>query len=136
MTRQGLGGAIIFNCTKNVLVPGKELGAYSAAKAAAAQLAKVLAIEHGPDGIRVNVVHPDAVFTDLWTKEARESRAHAYGVPVEKLEDYYRERTLLKQNVEPEDVAEAVAFLASERASKSTGNMLVVDAGAREAFPR
>lgn len=136
MTRQGLGGAIIFNCTKNVLAPGKDLGAYSAAKAAAAQLAKVLAIEHGGDGIRVNVVHPDAVFTDLWTPETRASRAKAYGVPVEKLEDYYRERTLLKKNVQPEDVAEAVAFLASERAAKSTGNMLVVDAGAREAFPR
>jgi rhamnulose-1-phosphate aldolase/alcohol dehydrogenase len=136
MTRQGLGGAIIFNVTKNVLVPGKELGAYSAAKAAAGQLAKVLAIEHGGDGIRVNVVHPDAVFTDLWTPETRASRARAYGVPVEKLEDYYRERTLLKQNVLPEDVAEAVAFLASERSSKSTGNMLVIDAGARDAFPR
>jgi NAD(P)-dependent dehydrogenase (short-subunit alcohol dehydrogenase family) len=136
MTRQALGGAIVFNVTKNVLVPGKEMGAYSAAKAAAAQLAKVLAIEHGGDGIRVNVVHPDAVFTDIWTPETRESRARAYGVPVEKLEDYYRERTLLKQNVLPEDVAEAVAFLASERSAKSTGNMLVVDAGAREAFPR
>ena len=136
MRCQGLGGAIVFNCTKNVLVPGRELGAYSAAKAAAAQLAKVLAIEHGGDGIRVNVVHPDAVFTDLWTQEARESRARAYGVPVEKLEEYYRERTLLKRNVLPEDVAEAVAFLAGERSAKSTGNMIVVDGGAREAFPR
>jgi len=136
MTRQGLGGAIVINCTKNVLVPGRELGAYSAAKAAAAQLAKILAVEHGADGIRVNVVHPDAVFTDLWTPEIRASRARAYGVPEEELEEHYRRRTLLRQPVTAEDVAEAVAFLAGERSAKSTGNMLVIDAGAREAFPR
>lgn len=136
MTRQALGGAIVINCTKNVLVPGRELGAYSASKAAAAQLARILAVEHGGDGIRVNVVHPDAVFTDLWTPEIRASRARAYGIPEERLEEHYRQRTLLGRTVTPEDVAEAVAFLASERSAKSTGNMLVVDSGAREAFPR
>jgi rhamnulose-1-phosphate aldolase/alcohol dehydrogenase len=136
MTRQGLGGAIVINCTKNVLVPGPELGAYSAAKAAAAQLAKILAVEHGRDGIRVNVVHPDAVFTDLWTPEIRASRARAYGIAEDRLEEHYRQRTLLRQPVTPEHVAEAVAFLASERSARSTGNMLVVDAGARDAFPR
>jgi rhamnulose-1-phosphate aldolase/alcohol dehydrogenase len=136
MTRQGMGGAIVINCTKNVLVPGREMGAYSAAKAAAAQLAKILAVEHGQDGIRVNVVHPDAIFTDLWTPEIRASRARAYGIPEDRLEDHYRRRTLLQQSVTAEDVAEAVAFLAGERSAKSTGNMLVVDAGAREAFPR
>jgi rhamnulose-1-phosphate aldolase/alcohol dehydrogenase len=136
MSRQGMGGAIVVNCTRNVLVPGRELGAYSAAKAAAAQLAKILAVEHGPDGIRVNVVHPDAIFTDLWTPEVRASRARAYGIAEEDLEEHYRQRTLLRRSVTAEDVAEAVAFLAGERSAKSTGNMLVVDAGAREAFPR
>ena len=136
MRLQGLGGAIVLNVTKNVLAPGAEMAAYSAAKAAAAQLARVLAIEAGPLGVRVNVVHPDQVFTDLWTPEARESRARAHGVPVGELEDFYRSRTLLKRRVTPEDVAEAVAFLASERSAKTTGNMLVVDSGAKESFPR
>ncbi|MHB8621346.1 MAG: SDR family oxidoreductase, partial [Chloroflexota bacterium] len=136
MVRQRLGGAIVLNCTKNVLAPGRELGAYSCAKSAAAQLARTLAIEHGADKIRVNVIHPDAVFTDLWTPETRESRARAYGIPVDQLEAYYRDRTLLKENVTPADVAEAVAFVVSERFGKSTGNMLVIDGGAREAFPR
>jgi rhamnose utilization protein RhaD (predicted bifunctional aldolase and dehydrogenase)/NAD(P)-dependent dehydrogenase (short-subunit alcohol dehydrogenase family) len=136
MRLQGLGGAIVLNVTKNVLAPGAEMAAYSAAKAAAAQLARVLAIEAGPLGVRVNMVHPDQVFTDLWTREARESRARAHGVPVAELEEFYRSRTLLKRGVTPEDVAEAVAFLASERSAKTTGNMLVVDAGAKESFPR
>src|SRR5262249_56772159 len=76
---QGLGGAFVFVATKNVMSPGKDFGAYSASKAAEAQLAKVLALEGGPHGIRSNLVNPDAVFRDsrLWSEEIRRERARA-----------------------------------------------------------
>lgn len=135
---QGLGGSLVFNASKNVLAPGKDFSAYSASKAAETQLAKILAIENGAFNIRVNLVNPDAVFTDskLWSPEVREERAKAQGIKLEDLEKFYQSRNLLKTNVEPEDVAEAVLFLASKRSSKTTGAMLPVDGGLREAFPR
>lgn len=136
MTAQGTGGAIVFNCTKNITAPGPKIAAYSAAKAAAAQLARVLAMEHGADKIRVNIVNPDSVFTDLWSPQVREDRAAAYGISVDQLEEHYRNRTLLKESVTPRDVAEAVYFLVSERSAKTTGCMIPVDAGISTAFPR
>jgi len=135
---QGLGGALVFVATKNVLAPGPGLAAYSAAKAAEAQFAKVVALEGGPHGIRANLVNPDAVFQDsrLWSEAVRRERAAALGVPVEGLEEAYRRRNLLGVRILPEDVAEAVLFLASDRAAKTTGCTLTVDGGLREAFPR
>jgi rhamnulose-1-phosphate aldolase/alcohol dehydrogenase len=135
--RQGTGGAIVFVATKNVTAPGKDFAAYSASKAAEAQLARVAAIEGGPIGVRVNMVNPDAIFggSNLWSG-IREERAKAYGVPPEKLEDVYRGRTLLGVEVRAEDVAEAVLFLAGDRSSRTTGAMLAVDGGVREAFVR
>jgi rhamnulose-1-phosphate aldolase/alcohol dehydrogenase len=138
LIRQGLGGAMVFVATKNVMAPGKDFAAYSAAKAAEAQLAKVLALEGGPHGIRVNIVNPDAVFQDsrLWSEQVRRQRAAAQGIRPEDLEDFYRRRNLLGVRVLPEDVAEAVLFLASDRSAKTTGCTLTVDGGLREAFPR
>jgi len=138
MRRQGLGGSIIYVATKNVPAPGKDFGAYSAAKAAQTQLARVLAIENGDAGIRVNVLHPDAVFrgTNLWSPEVREQRARAHGISVDQIEDFYRQRNLLGVSVLPEDVAEAALFFASDRSSRTTGATLAVDGGVREAFPR
>ncbi len=138
MREQGMGGSLVFVGTKNVPAPGRDFGAYSASKAAEAQLARVLAIENGERGIRVNVVNPDAVFQDsnLWSTELKEQRARAHGVSVEGLEDFYRQRNLLKERVTGEDVAEAVVFLAGPRSSKTTGAMLPVDAGVTDAFPR
>lgn len=138
LREQGTGGAIVFNATKNVTSPGRDFAAYSAAKAAEAQLARILAIEHGADGIRVNMVNPDAVFegSRLWAGGILEGRAAAHGVSTEELQDFYRRRNLLQVPVRPEDVAEAVAFLASERSSRTTGAMLPVDGGVRDAFPR
>jgi len=135
---QGLGGSLVYVATKNVPAPGKGLAAYSAAKAAEAQLARVAAIEGGPHGIRANIVNPDAVFRDsgLWSEAVRRERARAQGVPVEALEAFYRSRNLLGVSVLPEDVAEAVLFLASDRSAKTTGATLPVDGGLREAFPR
>ncbi|MBI2462375.1 MAG: bifunctional rhamnulose-1-phosphate aldolase/short-chain dehydrogenase [Candidatus Rokubacteria bacterium] len=138
MKAQGLGGSFVFVATKNVMAPGKEFAAYSAAKAAEAQLAKVLAIEGGPSGIRANIVNPDAVFRDsrLWSEEVRAERARAHGIAPGELEEFYRRRNLLGVPVLPEDVAEAVLFLASDRAAKTTGCTLTVDGGVRDAFPR
>jgi rhamnulose-1-phosphate aldolase/alcohol dehydrogenase len=135
---QGLGGALVFVATKNVMSPGKDFAAYSAAKAAEAQLAKVLALEGAPRGIRSNIVNPDAVFQDsrLWSEEVRRERAAAQGVSVEDLEEFYRKRNLLGARVLPEDVAEAVLFLASDRSAKTTGCTLTVDGGVKDAFPR
>jgi rhamnulose-1-phosphate aldolase/alcohol dehydrogenase len=135
---QGLGGSLVFVATKNVMSPGKDFAAYSASKAAEAQLAKVAALEGGSHGIRVNLVNPDAVFRDsgLWSAEIREERARAQGIAVEEIEDFYRKRNLLGVSVLPEDVAEAVLFLASDRAAKTTGCTLTVDGGVRDAFPR
>jgi rhamnulose-1-phosphate aldolase/alcohol dehydrogenase len=138
MKPQGLGGSLVFVATKNVMSPGKDFAAYSASKAAEAQLAKVAALEGGPHGIRVNLVNPDAVFRDsgLWSPEVRHERARAQGIPVGEIEEFYRKRNLLGVSVLPEDVAEAVLFLASDRAAKTTGCTVTVDGGVRDAFPR
>jgi rhamnulose-1-phosphate aldolase/alcohol dehydrogenase len=138
MKEQGIGGSLVFVATKNVTAPGGEFGAYSASKAAEVQLARVLAIENGEYGIRCNVVNPDAVFqgTGLWSREIREHRAKAHGIGIDEIEEFYRQRNLLKVTVTPADVAETVLFLASERSSKTTGAMIQVDGGVREAFPR
>jgi rhamnulose-1-phosphate aldolase/alcohol dehydrogenase len=138
LMRQGLGGSLVFVATKNVMSPGKDFAAYSAAKAAEAQLAKVLALEGAPHGIRSNIVNPDAVFQDskLWSEEIRRERAAAQGITVEQLEDFYRKRNLLGARILPEDVAEAVLFLASDRSAKTTGCTLTVDGGVKDAFPR
>ncbi len=134
---QGLGGNMVFISSKNVLAPGKDFAAYSASKAAQTQLAKVLALELAPINVRVNCVTPDGVFEDsrLWDA-IRDERARAHGIPASKLKDFYVSRNLLKREVRPADVAEAVAFLASERSSKTTGSLLPVDGGVKEAFPR
>jgi rhamnulose-1-phosphate aldolase/alcohol dehydrogenase len=138
LTAQGLGGALVFVATKNVMSPGKDFAAYSAAKAAEAQLAKVLALEGAPHGIRSNIVNPDAVFQDskLWSEDVRRERAAAQGIAIDKLEEFYRKRNLLGVSILPEDVAEAVLFLASDRSAKTTGCSLTVDGGVRDAFPR
>ena len=138
MKAQGLGGAFVFVATKNVMSPGKDFAAYSASKAAEAQLAKVLALEGGPHGIRSNLVNPDAVFRDskLWSVEIRRERARAQGIAVEDLEDFYRKRNILARPILAEDVAEAVLFLASDRSAKTTGCTITVDGGVKDAFPR
>jgi NAD(P)-dependent dehydrogenase (short-subunit alcohol dehydrogenase family) len=135
---QGVGGVFVFVATKNVMSPGKDFSSYSASKAAEAQLAKVLALEGGPLGIRSNIVNPDAVFRDskLWSEDVRRERARAQGISVDDLEDFYRKRNILARPILPEDVAEAVLFLASDRSAKTTGCTITVDGGVKDAFPR
>ncbi len=138
MKQQALGGSIVFNASKNVTAPGKEFGAYSVSKAAEAQLCRIVAIEGGEFGIRANMLNPDAIFGNsrFWSDEMREMRAQNYGIDAEKLPDFYRNRTLLKTEVTAADVAEAALFLAGPRSAKTTGAMLPVDGGVKEAFPR
>jgi NAD(P)-dependent dehydrogenase (short-subunit alcohol dehydrogenase family) len=138
MKAQGTGGSIVFIATKNITAPGKDFAAYSASKAAEAQLARVLALEGAPHGIRSNMVNPDAIFagSGLWSPEVREQRARAQGIDPSDIEEYYRKRNLLQVEVTAEDVAHAALFFASDRSAKTTGSMLPVDGGLREAFPR
>lgn len=138
MKEQGTGGSIVFNASKNVTAPGKEFGAYSVSKAAEAQLCRIVALEGGEIGVRANMLNPDAIFggSRFWSDEMREMRAQAYGVDTAKLPDFYRNRTLLKVEVTADDVAEAALFLAGPRSAKTTGTMLPVDGGVKEAFPR
>jgi rhamnulose-1-phosphate aldolase/alcohol dehydrogenase len=135
---QNLGGAVVFVGSKNALAASAGAAAYCTAKAAELHLARCLALECAPFGIRVNVVNPDAVLrgSRIWQGEWAEQRARQNNTTPEALEEVYRERSLLKRSVYPEDVAEAVVFLASDRASKSTGNIFNVDAGIAGAFPR
>jgi rhamnulose-1-phosphate aldolase/alcohol dehydrogenase len=135
---QGLGGAVVFVASKNGLAASPNASAYCTAKAAEIHLARCLALEGAEAGIRVNVVNPDAVLrgSRIWTGDWLKGRAEAYGKRPEDLEEHYRARSLLKRSVYPEDVAEAIAFLVSDRAAKSTGNILNVDAGNVQSFTR
>lgn len=138
MRMQGLGGSLVYVASKNAFGPGAGFGAYSAAKAAQVQLARIAALEGGADGIRANAVNPDAIFQDsgLWSEEVRRERAAAHGVPIEELEEFYAQRNLLKTTVSGADVAEAVAFLVSDRSRATTGTVIAVDGGVPAAFPR
>jgi len=138
MRRQGIGGSIVFVGSKNALAAGKGAAAYSAAKAAELHLARCIAEEVGADGIRVNTVNPDAVVqgSGIFSSEWRRDRAAGYGIDPSQLEEHYRKRTTLGVSIQPEDVAQAVLLLASDRLAKSTGNILNVDGGIAAAYPR
>lgn len=138
LLRQNLAGSIVFVGSKNALAASANAAAYCTAKAAEVHLARCLALEGAPRGIRVNVVNPDAVLrgSKIWSGEWRAERAEAYNLDEKDLEKYYRSRSLLKREVHPEDVAEAVYFFASDLSAKSTGNILNVDAGNAASFTR
>lgn len=138
MRRQNMGGAIVFVASKNGLAASPNASAYCTAKASEIHLARCLALEGAEAGIRVNVVNPDAVLrgSKIWEGEWLEQRADTYGTDKEGLEEMYRKRSLLKRSVLPEDIAEACYFFAAETSSKSTGNILNVDAGNVQAFTR
>ena len=138
MKEQG-GTSVVFIGSKNAVAAATNASAYASAKAAANHLARCLALEGAPAGIRVNVVNPDAVIrgSKIWDGEWRQERAGAHGIDAgQELEDHYRQRSMLKRDVLPEDIAEAVYFLASDASAKSTGNMINVDAGNAQAFTR
>jgi rhamnulose-1-phosphate aldolase/alcohol dehydrogenase len=139
MKAQGTGGSIVFVGSKNAMVASPGASAYCTAKASEIQLARCLALEGAPLGIRANVVNPDAVLrgSRIWQGEWGDQRAASNKTDREGLERVYIERSLLKRGVYPEDIAEGIAFFASEqRSAKSTGNILNVDAGHAPAFGR
>ena len=124
--RQGADATIIIVGSKNVAAPGPGAGAYSVAKAGLTQLARVAALELAEQGIRVNVVHPDAVFdTGIWTEEVLQKRAQHYGLTVEQ----YRTKNLLRTEITSQSVAEVVLALAGPAFSKTTGAQIPVDGG-------
>ncbi|MFC3209266.1 bifunctional rhamnulose-1-phosphate aldolase/short-chain dehydrogenase [Aquamicrobium soli] len=136
--KQKIGGNIVFIASKNGLAASPNAAAYCTAKAAEIHLARCLALEGAEHQIRVNTVNPDAVLrgSKIWTGEWRAQRAAAYSMQPDELEEHYRKRSMLKRGVYPEDVAEAVYFLASEMSAKSTGNIINVDAGNAQSFTR
>jgi rhamnulose-1-phosphate aldolase/alcohol dehydrogenase len=138
MLAQGLGGSIVYVASKNGLVASAGASAYCTAKAAEIHLARCIALEGAPYGIRVNVVNPDAVIrgSRIWDGKWKEERAASNKIETDNIEEFYRQRSLLKRSVLPEDIAEAVYFFASEKSAKSTGNILNVDAGNAGAFTR
>ncbi|MBC2807733.1 bifunctional rhamnulose-1-phosphate aldolase/short-chain dehydrogenase (plasmid) [Rhizobium ruizarguesonis] len=136
--RQTLGGNVVFVASKNGLAASPNAAAYCTAKAAEIHLARCLALEGADAGIRVNTVNPDAVLrgSKIWSGEWREQRAASSKIEVDDLEEHYRKRSMLKLNVFPEDIAEAIYFLASDLSAKSTGNIINVDAGNVQSFTR
>ncbi len=120
------GGRVVVVGSKNVPAPGPGAAAYSASKAALTQLARVAALEWAADGIRVNVLHPDAVFdTAIWTPEVLEARARSYGISVEA----YRKKNLLRAEVRSSHVAELAAELCGPLFARTTGAQIPVDGG-------
>jgi rhamnulose-1-phosphate aldolase/alcohol dehydrogenase len=139
MKEQGIGGSIIMVASKNALVASPGAAAYCTAKASELHLSRCIALEGAPLGIRSNVVNPDAVLrgSRIWKGEWGDQRAASYKKSsLDELEEVYRERSLLKRSVYPEDIAEGIAFFASDISSKSTGNIINVDAGNANAFTR
>ncbi len=135
---QGLGGDLVYVCSKNSVVAGPNNIAYGAAKADQAHQVRLLAAELGPHGIRVNGVNPDGVvrgsgiFAGGWGAK----RAEVYGVPEEELGAYYAGRTLLGREVLPEHVAAAVVALTGGDLAQTTGLHVPVDSGVAAAFLR
>ena len=135
---QGLGGSMVFISSKNGVAASPGASAYCTAKAAEIHLARCMALEGAPMGIRVNVVNPDAVLrgSKIWKGEWSQQRAASNKIAVDELEEHYRKRSLLQRSVFPEDIAEGVYFFASDLSNKSTGNFLNVDAGNAVSFTR
>jgi rhamnulose-1-phosphate aldolase/alcohol dehydrogenase len=137
MKKQSLGGDIVNIASKNGLVAGPNNVAYGTAKAAQQHMTRLLAAELAADKIRVNVVNPDGVIvgSKIWEGSWAEGRAKANGITVEELPAFYAKRNLLNEIILPEDIANGV-FACLAILNKSTGNIINVDGGMANAFPR
>jgi NAD(P)-dependent dehydrogenase (short-subunit alcohol dehydrogenase family) len=137
---QNTAGDVVLVSTKNVFAPGAKFGAYSATKAAAHQLCRIASLEFADMGVRVNMVSPDAVFSHgsrksgLWAQVGPD-RMKARGLDEKGLEEYYRQRNLLKMRVTAEHVARAVVFFVTHR-TPTTGATIPVDGGLPDSTPR
>ena len=139
MLRQGTGGSIVVVGSKNAVAVGSNAAVYSAAKAFELHLMRTAASDLAKHGIRCNAVNPDAVLqgSGIWSDSWREQTAKSLGISIDELPEYYRKRSMLGVAVEPDHIAEAVAWLASEhRSSRTTGATIPVDGGVREGFLR
>jgi NAD(P)-dependent dehydrogenase (short-subunit alcohol dehydrogenase family) len=120
------GARVVVIGSKNVTAPGPGAAAYSASKAALTQVARVAALEWGADGIRVNVIHPNAVFdTALWSEEIVEARARQYGLSVAE----YRANNVLRAEVRSQDVAQMCVAMCGPAFASTTGAQVPVDGG-------
>ena len=137
MKKQNLGGDIVNIASKNGLVAGPNNVAYGTAKAAQQHMTRLLAAELAADKIRVNVVNPDGVIvgSKIWEGSWAEGRAKANGISVEELPAFYAKRNLLNEIILPEDIANGV-FACVAILDKTTGNIINVDGGMANAFPR
>jgi NAD(P)-dependent dehydrogenase (short-subunit alcohol dehydrogenase family) len=126
LRRAPRGGRVVVIGSKNVSAPGPGAAAYSASKAALSQLARIAALEWGADGIRINTLHPNAVFdTGIWTEEVLAERARRYGLTVQQ----YKTNNVLRTEVTSHDVAELAAEMCGPLFAKTTGAQLPVDGG-------
>ncbi|MEX0964934.1 MAG: bifunctional aldolase/short-chain dehydrogenase [Pseudohongiellaceae bacterium] len=124
--RNGIDPAVVIIGSKNVPAPGPGASAYSVAKAGLTQMARIAALELGESGIRVNVLHPNAVYdTAIWSEEVLASRAQHYGLTVAE----YKSANVLKTEVTSFDVARAVTLFAGQALAKTTGAQLPIDGG-------
>lgn len=133
MKQQKSKGCLLFVSSKNGLVGASEKSLYNASKGGEINLARGLAKELGAFGIRVNTICPDAVLegSALWEKGGGylEGTAKRYRITVDEIPEFYRTRCALKTDIRPQDIADAALFLASDRSSRMTGNILTVDGG-------
>nr|WP_293837619.1 bifunctional aldolase/short-chain dehydrogenase [uncultured Arsenicibacter sp.] len=138
LRKQKLDGDIVNIASKNALFAGPNNVGYGTAKAAQLHMSRLLAAELGPEKIRVNTVNPDAVLrgSKIWESGWAEGRAKAYGIAMEDLPSHYAKRTLLNEEILPEDIAKAVLVFVDGSLGKSTGNVLNVDGGVAVAFVR
>lgn len=138
MMNQNKGGSIIFISSKNSLNASKGASAYSVAKSSLLHLSRSIALEGASFKIRSNVVNPDAVIQNskIWSGDWKKQRADGNKIPITKIEEFYKNRSLLKVSILPEDIAEGVYFFASSKSIKSTGNILNVDGGNITSFTR
>lgn len=138
LIEQGMGGDIVYISSKNSVFAGPNNIAYSATKADQAHQVRLLAVELGEHGIKVNGINPDGVVrgSGIFASGWGANRAKTYGIEEEKLGEFYAQRTILKREVLPEHVANAVAVLTGPELSHTTGLHIPVDAGVAAAFLR
>ena len=138
MMRQNIGGSIIFISSKNSLSASKGASAYSVAKSSLLHLSRSIALEGAEHKIRSNIINPDAVIQNsrIWSGDWKKQRAAGNKIPINKVEEFYKNRSLLKVSVLPEDIAEGIYFFASSKSKKSTGNIINIDGGNITSFTR
>ena len=138
MITQNNGGSIIFISSKNSLNASKGASAYSVAKSSLLHLSRSIALEGANYKIRSNVINPDAVIqgSKIWQGEWKKQRAASNKISINNVEDFYKNRSLLKVSILPQDIAEGIYFFASSKSQKSTGNIINIDGGNITSFTR